>query len=277
MRKQECRIALKEHQKLLLVPIGDIHFDTAECDRTRLKRFVDWVLTQEEQGALVRMVGLGDYLDFASPSNRLRIRDAYETTLAKFDRDCLRDLDEFVTFMGDAGSRFLGLLTGHHHYKFHTVAGAGKKWVNQSSDAYLANAFGCNYWGEGVAFLRLALPHSTHLDVLLLHGSGGSQTPGGRVQKRMRFAEIAPTAHIVISGHDNAKFAYPRSGLDWERGAIKRYVVGSGSFQRAYLEEEEAGYAEKWGLVPADLGVSIITVQVEKRSDRWRVDYHVSV
>ena len=53
--------------------------------------------------------------------------------------------------------------------------------------------------------------------------------------------------------------------------------MGAGSFQRAYLEGSEAGFAERMGLVPADLGVTIIDIKIEQRHGRWRVDYHCSV
>lgn len=278
MLKRAYKIPLKENQRLRFVPIGDIHFDSVECDRERLARLVDWCVERERQGEQVRLMCLGDALDFGSPSERraLTAGDLHETTAAKFDRAHLADLAEFMAVMRPLRNHFLGLLTGHHEYLFGTRKGAGA-WKGRSSDEWIAHHLGCDYWGNGVALIRLEFPHGLFLDVLAYHGSGGAQTPGGRVQKRIRVAEIAPTAHIVVTGHDNAKLVYPRSGLDFERGSIKRYVVGSGSFQRGYLEHEEAGYAERKGLVPADLGVAIIDIMIERRDGKWRTDYHVSV
>ncbi len=279
MFKKTYQIPLKEGQTLRLVPIGDIHHDTEECDHARLKRLVQWIGKQEKKGYIVRFCGLGDYLDFLSPSNRDRLDDAhlYETARGNIERMAWRNLREFMEFVEPMKDHFLGLVTGHHVYRFGNQKLSGK-WLGRHSDEWIAHQLGCDYWGDGVALVRLALPHAQKLDMLVYHGSGGAQTPGGRLQKRMRFAEIAPTAHIVITGHDNAKLAYPRSGLDYEHGSIKRYVVGSGSFQRAYLEGGgEAGYAEKGGLVPADLGVVVIDIAVEERNGKWRVDYHASV
>lgn len=279
MFKSIYPIPLKVGQRLRLVALGDVHWDTPECDRERLKRFVAWVEEREKQHKeIVRIPGLGDYLDFGSPTERLKLAPGgfHETTSVTLDQAHLGHLREFVSLLTPIKHCFLGLLTGHHHYLFVTSKAAGK-WKGRSSDEWLADQLGCAYWGNGVSLFRLVFPHDLHLDVLCHHGGGGAQTPGGRVMKRMRAAEIAPTAHLVITGHDNAKMAYPRSGLDFEHGHIKRYVIGSGSFQRAYGEGVEAGYAEQRGLIPADLGVTVVDIGVEKRDGKWRVDFHCSV
>lgn len=286
MHKGHYIIPLKERQHLRLIPLGDVHFDTPACDRERLVRLVDWCVAREKDGDIVRLFGLGDYADFGSPSERriLASGNLHETTAVKFDRGHLEDLRELVRVLRPLKGKFIGLLTGHHEYLFASQKVMGP-WKGRSSDAWLAHQLGCDYWGNGVSLCRLAFrhecrgagcPHPLHLDILAYHGTGSAQTPGGRVQKRMRVAEIAPTAHIVVTGHDNSKLSYPRSGLDFDRGSIKRYAVGSGSFQRGYLEDEEAGYAERMGLVPADLGVVIIDIAIERRHGQWRVDYHVS-
>lgn len=278
MFKTTYAIALKPGQRLRLVGLGDVHWDTVEHDRARFVRFIEWVQEREAQGDRVRIPGLGDYLDFGSPTERHTLTSGglHETTSVTLDRAHLENLREFLRLLTPIKHCFLGLLTGHHHYLFATATAAGK-WKGQSSDAWLADQFGCDYWGTGVAFFRLTFPHDLFLDVLCWHGGGGAQTPGGRVMKRIRAAEIAPTAHLVMTGHDNAKLAYPRSGLDFEQGHIKRYVIGTGSFQRAYGEGLEAGYAEQRGLVPADLGVTVVEIAIEKRNGRWRVDFHASV
>lgn len=276
MFKRAYPLTWKSGHRLRFVPLGDIHWDTEECDRPRLTRFVKWVLAQERKGDKVVIVGLGDYLDFGSPSERRIVEGTlHETTNVKIDRVHMQDLNEFYRILQPIRHTFLGLLTGHHHYRFATKTIAGK-WQGQSSDLWLADHLGCTYWGNGIAFIRFQFVHNLHLDVLLWHGAGGAQTPGGRVQKRIRVSEIAPGAHLVVTGHDNAKLVYPRSGLDFDFGKIKRYVMGSGSFQRAYLEGEEAGYAERMGLIPADLGVVVVDIELEKREGRWRVDYHAS-
>ncbi len=278
MIKKTYVIPLKDKQTLLFIPVGDIHFDTDECDRPRFKRLVEWVQEKKKQGNLVRLVGLGDYLDFGSPSEQRKIvsADLHETTSKTLDKMMLAALAEFVSVVKPIGSDFLGLLSGHHRHWFGTQV-PGKDWKGRNTDEWLSRVLGIDYLGAGLTFFRLRFPHALHLDVAANHGGGSAQTAGGRVMKRVRYSDVTPGAHITLSGHDNAKFVYPRSGIDFDNGMIKRYVVGTGSFQRAYLEGEEPGYAERMMLAPADLGVSVIKIEVEQRDGHWRVDYHVSV
>lgn len=277
MIKSEYRIPLKPDQELLFIPIGDIQYGTDECDVERLQRFVAWVGKQEKRGKLVRLVGLGDYTDLTSPSEKPKVQSTHETTQKSLDELVMTYLQQFMTIMAPLRDHFLCILTGHHHHIFSSEKKSGG-WGGKSSDAWLAKQLRCDHAGDGHTLFRLRFPHGLFLDVGAWHGGGGGQTPGWRVNKRIRQSDIYPTAHIVIQGHDNAKLAYPRSGLDWEHGMVKRMVIGSGSFQRAYLEgDAQAGYAEKWGLVPADLGVVVMNIALEKRHGKWRVDFHASV
>ena len=56
-------VKLSEGRRLLLVPIGDIHYNVKDCDKPRFHRLIAWLLEREEAGDVVRIVGLGDYTD----------------------------------------------------------------------------------------------------------------------------------------------------------------------------------------------------------------------
>ena len=279
MFKSVYPIPLKLGQRLRLVALGDVHWDTPECDRDRLSRFVAWCQERQQQGEMVRLVGLGDYLDFGSPSERKVIGSGtlHETTAVKLDRAHLEDLREFVALMKPIGKNFLGLLTGHHHYLFATKTAAGI-WKGRSSDEWLANQLGCEYWGNGVALYRLTFPHGLFLDMFAWHGGGGAQTPGGRVQKRIRVAEIAPTAHIVATAHDNAKLVYPRSGLDFEKGSIKRYVIGAGCYDNETELLTDAGWMRYDGLDVGQRALALDPLTGESRYEIiervWRMPWN---
>lgn len=289
MIRRTYYVPLKEGQTLFFAGLGDMHADTDSFDRVRFERFVSWLLRQEQQGNLVRLVGVGDYADLASTSERRHLgqEELHETTYDHIERHHLRTLKRIARMLRPIRHCLLGLLTGHHYYRFGRRRTAGPEWQGRSSDEWLAHQLGCDYLGTGSTLFRLAFhkgcpgrgcSHPLHLDVLALHGAGGAQTPGGRVQKRIRFAEIAPTAHLVMSGHDNARLGYPRSGLDYERGEVKRYVIGTGAFQRSYLDDEmEAGYAERAGLIPADLWPAVAMIWIDTYRGKRALEYYVIV
>ena len=54
--------------------------------------------------------------------------------------------------------------------------------------------------------------------------------------------------------------------------------MATGSFQRAYHYGRATGdYVEQLMLPPAQLGVSIIDVQMNKVGNRWKLSWHVSI
>src|SRR3989304_6507717 len=57
----------------LLMPVGDIQFDGKHgaADLPRLHRFLEWGMEREAW-----FLGMGDFVDFLSPSNRNRLRMA---------------------------------------------------------------------------------------------------------------------------------------------------------------------------------------------------------
>ena len=116
------------------------------------------------------------------------------------------------------------------------------------------------------------------------HGFGGGRMLGSRVMNRVRFADNFPLAHLVFMGHDHTKLAIPGQGLVVDDtsedgvGVVKRYYIGTGSFLKGYASGRKRGsYIEEKGLPPAQLGVSIVSVQLEMDGKQPRLDYHVSI
>ena len=68
-------IALTGDTEMLFVPVGDIHHnDLKRCDRSRLKRLMDWCERERDNGKVIRLIGMGDYLDTFSASERRALR-----------------------------------------------------------------------------------------------------------------------------------------------------------------------------------------------------------
>lgn len=176
--------------------------NTDECDVERLQRLVTWIVKQQKKGKIVRLVGLGDYLDMESPSERKKISDIHETTLKSLDELALMYLKQLFAILEPLKGCFLTLLTGHHVHAFSSNKKTGG-WGGKNSDEWLAKHLGCDYGGDGHVLFRMLFPHDTHLTVGAWHGQGGGQTAGWRVNKRIRQGDIYPNADIVIQGHDN--------------------------------------------------------------------------
>src|SRR5437867_2064911 len=269
MVKKLVKVQLEEGQRFMLIPIGDVQIGAREYDGARFARLIDWIQRQQRDGVKVGIIGMGDYVDQGSTSERAALRSM---ALHDSTRNALNDavrgyVGKFADLMAPVSKSIIGLLTGHHNFSL----------PEGSVDNVLCKMLGCDWLGNGTAQVRLLFPHDLKLDVAAAHGNSSAQTSGGRVNARAKYADTFPGAHLVLVGHDVAKFAYPLSGLDFDSGTVKRYLVGTGSFQQGYMETPHAGYAELAGLRPADMGVAIINIAIEQRFGVWRVDYHVSV
>jgi hypothetical protein len=85
-------------------------------------------------------------------------------------------------------------------------------------------------------------------------------------------------------GHDHQKVIGTDQGIildsDSDDGIsyVKRYYVGTGSFLKGYHAGRKRGsYVEKALMLPNELGVAMVEIEVEKRVGKWRLDYHASI
>lgn len=270
MYKERIKVPIKDNQRMLIIPLGDIQLGAREFDLPRLQALVKWIVKQDKERTLVRLVGMGDYVDPGSPSERSELARAslHDSTRMALDKVVREQVQETIEILRPIRKMFLGLLTGHHNFRFQN---------GESADCMICDELDIAWLGNGTALLRLDFPHSLSMDIFAAHGQSASQTAGGQVNARIKYSDICPSARLVFVAHDTAKFAYTRSGVDFDNGPTKRYVIGTGSFQQCYMETKAAGYAELAGLRPSDLGIVIVNLTVEQRDKRWRLDYHVSV
>lgn len=283
MIRVASHIPLKEGQLLWIAPFNDVHWNTEECDKERFRRYITWGVKELEKGNRIYGIGLGDYNDSLSPSERAALIAAkggygmHETTLKVFDEYIQAQADTFYDVIKPWKGHIGGLLDGHHYMCFSALAKGDLK--SQSNTEYLADKLATVYVGR-LGFFRLNLGHGLSFRILASHGYGGARTPGARVIKRVRMNEVFQ-ADLYLMAHDNTKMAISDNVLEEVNGkyvARKRTYCGTGSFQRAYPDNEaHGGYVEEIMLPPSDLGATITYIRVEKRSNRWRLDWHTSV
>jgi hypothetical protein len=235
-------------------------------------------------GDLICGVGLGDYLDLFSPSERASLAAAkggyglHETTLDAIDKWIQELVEEFYGALLPWKGSVKMLLEGHHSYCYNPQ-GKARKLAGLSTTQHLAKLLGATYGGQ-LGILDLSFGHGLHLVVVATHGYGGARTPGARVVKRVRMNEVYD-GDLFLMAHDNTKMAISDNILSHKGNryiARKRTYCGVGSFQRAYPDNSpHGGYVEAIMLPPSDLGAVLTQVRVEERGGKWRLDWHTSV
>jgi hypothetical protein len=277
---------IPEGSEVIVCPFNDIHYNTEECDKERFLRYISWGAKEIKKGNHLVGIGLGDYNDILSPSERAAVGSAkggyglHETSLQQIDKWIEGITLDFVKAIEPWKGHVRMLLEGHHYMCYSMVARGGlKKYRGQSNTEHISNLMDCTYGGQ-LGIVDLNFGAGLRLVIVATHGYGGARTPGARVIKRVRMNEVYE-GDLYLMAHDNTKMAISDNVLKHVEGkyvARKRTYCGVGSFQRAYPDNEPSGgYVEAIMLPPSDLGAVITRIRKEKRGGKWRLDWHTSV
>ena len=285
MKRIRLNYKLKPGKSLFVAPFNDIHYNTDECDRERFHRYIQWGVKQMSEGNQLLGIGLGDYNDTLSPSERASMVSAkggygmHETTLKEFDKLYERQTLGFSEVMQPWRGSIAMLLEGHH-YSCYSGYYHNKPMKSKTTTEHLCALLKAVYGGQ-LGIIEANFGHGLRLRIVATHGYGGARTPGARVIKRVRMNEVYE-GDLYLMAHDNTKMAISDNVLSHTAGgkfvSRKRTYCGVGSFQKAYPDNEPSGgYVEAIMLPPSDLGAVITEVKVENRGGKWRLDWHTSV
>lgn len=263
-----------------ILPIGDMHVGSPMCDEDRLYSLLEWAGKQKN----LYLLGMGDYMDLASTSERsiLTDRKLHESTAHQLESLYKKQTKRLAERMAKAG-KWIGLIEGNHFAQFQN---------STTSTQLMADILGCRYLGVS-SFIRLAL-HAPKVagggpfkvDIWAHHGKAGGRLPGGTINSVARMMDIAE-ADIYICGHDHQKGAVSVSKLrlvDGDEGPILKHrkvlLVRSGAFLKGY-EDGHASYVADAAMRPSDLGVTKISIALKRERaggvNRTHIDLHASI
>ena len=270
----EHKVKLAKGKTLFIVPFGEVQ---SEEEYPRLAKLVEWLLKRKAEGHSILSLGMGDYFESPSPSDRAAMKAAkrgfgfYEELARDIMRIYEKRTIEIYKILQPLTGRVAGLLRGHHWLEFATNLRAD---LPADSNRLLAQLLKCPYLGSTVQLTVRV--NEIPFRVFASHGYGSARTPGARLAKRLRMREVVLDAHWYVMGHDNDKVVYPTEVLVGQE-YLKQYFSGSGSFQRSYnFDKTEGSYAEDLLLPPSALGVVIAKVELKMKNGARMLDYHVS-
>lgn len=254
-----------------ICPIGDIQWVGRRSDIAydHLKEHIAECLTYPNP----LFIGMGDYTDFASPSNREAIKHArvYDTGRRVINDKAKELADEvYDQVLEPTKGKWLGMLRGHHWFPL---------FEGGTTDKYLASKLGAEYLGTcSIVCLTFKGPESLamaqQVKIYAHHGCGESVFPYGPITKLYR---VAPNwnVDIFLMGHQTkkAKADFDRIDAEFPGHPYKPrlshrtiHLVGTGGWSKGYQEEDPEGtYVEAGMMNPVALGQPIITV-----NPRWR-------
>lgn len=257
----------------LIVPLGDIQYGPEACDVERFKRHVEWAVDQPN----AYFIGMGDYTDLASPSNRGHLRalvdqgELYDTVEDTLDNAAQEILEELQEILAPTKGRWLGLLEGHHWWKFSD---------GTTSDTRLCRFLDAPFLGT-CAYVRVGFmkPRSVGhyqqpgFTIWAHHGRGSGVTQAAPLNKLERIVQ-AFDADVYLIGHHHKKAGAklqrivpvwgPR-GTKGHRLEHKNLIIAStGGFLRGYMAGSTRGglpkgnYVESGMMTPVAMGGVVI-------------------
>lgn len=273
-------------EETIVMPVGDTHFSgggpTDPCDVDRFKHHLDWGM---KRGAY--FLGMGDYLDVMSPSNRSALVRAglYDSAQDFIEDAGNKMLLKFLEIIKGTEGRWLGLLEGHHFFEFED---------GTTSDTRICQFLKAPFLGN-CAFVRLNFKKQSNKTAAIgatiwcHHGVGGGRLVSAPLNL-LEHVVKAFDADIYLIGHQHKKVAAPidRVYVSWRsnppRILHRRVILAcTGGFLRGYMQgskrrgRAQGTYVEKRLLSPTALGGIAIYIRPRRILDGEQDTYHLDL
>lgn len=262
------KVNTKSH-KACVAPLGDIQWSGSRGPSAidSVRRHIARALELDAW-----FIGMGDYTDFLSPSNRQRLAasalyDTAEDVIDEKAHELVEELYELI--LKPTKGRWLGLLEGHHYYE-----GQGS-----TSDQWLATMLDAPFLGTS-AYIQL---NPSGVVILAHHGQGNSVLPTGPLNKLYHYSHGLVGADLYLIGHTTklsvARLSRPTP--DWSKNDLTHrdiFLVNTGGFSKSSIVGHTHGriprgeYAEVKMLTPSPLAAPLIHIDGKGGENRIRVE-----
>ncbi|KKM74107.1 hypothetical protein LCGC14_1403780 [marine sediment metagenome] len=267
----------------LIMPVGDIQYGAQGVDLDKLKRHMEWGMKQDAY-----FVGMGDYVDVASPSNRRAIQLAgfYDSVTDAMGEIAVVHLERVMDALKGTEDRWFGLIEGHHYFQFED---------GRTSDTILAEKLRTPFLGT-CAIVNLKFRddavkgrHTINCQMWVHHGAGSGATMAAPLNKLEKMMSRFPTVDIFLLGHYSRKVGYPVDALVPVFGkhprlrAKRRILACTGGFMKGYTVGSQRGgrpqgsYVEKAMMSPTNLGGVLIKVRPVHTENEDRLDMNIEL
>jgi len=265
MITKEYRIHLNGRGEVVyLVPLGDLHVGTKNCDEDKLLATIEYIREHKN----VYWIGIGDYIEAINYTDKRfdpdNLSEKFQKSLSNLH---LAQMKYVIDMLKPIRQRCMGLLEGNHEDKI-------RLHYHTNVTAVMAYELGVDELGN-TCMIRWVMERSlkgTSRDassrsvvIFATHGWGGGRTIGAKVNRIQEYSKYFD-ADIYLMGHvhnkltDNEERLYI-SPFGTPRLYARKRVFGiTGSFFKTYQEGSKS-YAEKAGYPPTTTGV--IKVRIE--------------
>lgn len=267
-------------QETILMPMGDLQYGAEGADLDKWQRYIEWGM---KHGAY--FIGMGDYVDVASPSGRQKLRNAdlYDSVKDALNDSAARALEKVWSTVRGTEGRWIGLHEGHHFWDF----------GNGTTDTILAERLKAPFLGT-CAITQINFRNDDHkravkAQIWSHHGEGSGVTMAGPLNKLEHMMSRFPSVDVFLLGHYSRKAAYPVDALVPVYGknprliAKRRILAITGGFMKGYNVgnrhdgRAQGSYVEKGLMPPTNLGGVVIRMRPVHTEYEDRLDLNVEL
>lgn len=255
---------------------SDVHRDSPSCDADRWQWFLKKAAQDDPEKTYY--LGVGDYHDFASWSERKALKDVHEQTMERFTNMVIQDLEYFAEETEQMKGKLIGLVEGNHTWNFENGDTATERLCKLMDAPYLG-------WLTHLTLnVKFPLRKSTSVSIVACHGKAGGKRVGTSINQIEDMKSIFPVADIYTMGHNHDRGAWPVDVLVPINGGAtikqkRQFLVRSGSFLKAY-EPNSNSYVASRLLRPSDLGAIKLRIgfhRDRKDGDRIVTDIEATI
>ncbi len=250
-----------------IAPIGDVQWNGHEEDviLDDLKRHVDEALEKQAW-----FLGMGDYIDMASPTGRQKIAGSgvYENLMRSIDDQALELTHQIGDILKPTRGRWLGMLTGHHYWKDQNGVTSDQRLCEILAAPYLGDDIG--EMGGAAIQIPVPTPQDNRAIKLWAHHGFGTGEESAMLLKLKRIAADWEQVDCFFMGHmtkmvstiiPKLHFTLHKRGDAISFKILERRVglVGTGGWSKAYIPGRTT-YVERKGMRPVALGAPIVKI-----------------
>lgn len=237
-----------------LIPIGDIHYLSANCDRPLLKR----VITEIKEDPNARWLGMGDYGEFITPKDPRWSAGGIDRELIDVGQvDEIGDLmiEHLAELFRPIIGKCWGMGRGNHElaYERHNGTNILKRLLRALDRDELDTGWAC--------LTRVGFEddhqHRNGWTIYHAHGWQSGRTKGAKVNQAEKMVGHCD-ADIYLHGHSHDRWVLPIARLRADQRHEKliaddKFAGHTGCFLRTYQVDAE-GYGEVAEYPPTSLG-----------------------
>ena len=256
MRLHTVRESCTLGQRFTLIPLGDIHLGSDNCDKRAMVRVVDEIRRNPD----ARWIGIGDYVEWITPKDKRWHAggiDEQIINLANLDRIGDAYVDAVSTILHPIMDKCWGMGKGNHEGTFerehHT--NLTQRILQQ------AGASGDLYTGWA-CITRVCFEddnaHRSSVRVFHSHGWQAGRMAGAKVNQLDHLMGWIDGCRIYLQGHSHDRVVKTKTMLSTNPSFTKLtatdcYGAHCGSYLRTY-QQNATGYGEEKGYPPVPIG-----------------------